>query len=64
MCSGFVIVMCTYMGQEGHTCACLSAQELLNSEMKVLPKSRHFSFHTRAGYESRKMWAGNELMQN
>ena len=56
--------MCTYMGQEGHTCACLSAQELLNSEMKVLPKSRHFSLHTRAGYESRKMWAGNELMQN
>ena len=38
--------MCTYMGQEGHTCACLSAQELLNSEIKVLPESRHFSLHT------------------
>jgi len=33
------------MGQEGHTCACLSAQELLNSEIKVLPESHHFSLH-------------------
>jgi len=39
-------VMCTYMGQDDNTCAYLSAQELLNSEIKVLPESRHFSLHT------------------